>query len=417
MEYGKREMELLQKLNFIRPCGTEEEKRAAQILLEEAQAIGAEARIESFEVDHWTIHKESLVSDGREWEVKGYGLSGSTPEEGITAPFAYVQEAAEVDLLDAKGKIVMMNGRIYGEDYAKLVKAGAVGFITFQGNIVDKKEETDLNYMNLFDWNLKAGKIPGVHMRTSDALELVNSKPETVTLTLIQDEGKTSCQNVVADLPGTDPRDQSIVYGAHYDSVPFSHGMYDNGAGSVIIMELLRHFKANPPKRNMRFCWFGGEERGLLGSHAYVKAHEEEMKDISLMINVDVAGPVLGRDVAMCTSEDCLRVATDYMAKEVGFPLKVTQDIYSSDSIPFADKGVPGINFCRFGAQGAANIHNRHDVLEPLDGENLDKTTRFILAFSERMANAVVFPVPHSIPKNIVEKVDKYLKKDDKEKK
>ena len=132
MEYGKREMELLQKLNFIRPCGTEEEKRAAQILLEEAQAIGVEARIESFEVDHWTIHKESLVSDGREWEVKGYGLSGSTPEEGITAPFAYVQEATEVDLLDAKGKIVMMNGRIYGEDYAKLVKAGAVGFITFQ---------------------------------------------------------------------------------------------------------------------------------------------------------------------------------------------------------------------------------------------------------------------------------------------
>ena len=411
MVCGKREFELLNKINFIRTCGTEEEKQAAQILAEEARAIGTEPVIESFDVDRWDIKKVSLVACGKEWEVTGYGMSGSTPEEGITAPFAYIQDATDVDLLNTKGKIVMVNGRVGDELYKKLVKAGVAAFITFEGNIVDKREETDLDTRNLRDWAIKEGKIPGVNMRTMDAHELVKAKPETVTLTLIQDEGLATSQNVIAEIKGSDPEAGTIVFGAHYDSVPFSHGVYDNGAGSVIIMELMRYFKENQPKRSMKFCWYGSEERGLLGSKAYVATHKEELKDVVLMVNVDGAGPVLGKDIALCTSDDSLRVAVDYLSKEVGFAITSKQDIYSSDSIPFADNGVPGINFCRFGAPGGANIHNRHDIINSLDWPNLEETTKFILTFSERLANSVVFPVPREIPQNIVEKVDKYLKK------
>ena len=411
MVCGKREFELLNKINFIRTCGTEEEKQAAQILAEEARAIGTEPVIESFDVDRWDIKKVSLVACGKEWEVTGYGMSGSTLEEGITAPFAYIQDATDVDLLNTKGKIVMVNGRVGDELYKKLVKAGVAAFITFEGNIVDKREETDLDTRNLRDWAIKEGKIPGVNMRTMDAHELVKAKPETVTLTLIQDEGLATSQNVIAEIKGSDPEAGTIVFGAHYDSVPFSHGVYDNGAGSVIIMELMRYFKEHQPKRSMKFCWYGSEERGLLGSKAYVATHKEELKDVVLMVNVDVAGPVLGKDIALCTSDDSLRVAVDYLSKEVGFAITSKQDIYSSDSIPFADNGVPGINFCRFGAPGGANIHNRHDIINSLDWPNLEETTKFILTFSERLANSVVFPVPREIPQNIVEKVDKYLKK------
>lgn len=411
MVCGKREFELLNKINFIRTCGTEEEKQAARILAEEARAIGTEPVIESFDVDRWDIKKVSLVACGKEWEVTGYGMSGSTPEEGITAPFAYIQDATDVDLLNTKGKIVMVNGRVGDELYKKLVKAGVAAFITFEGNIVDKREETDLDTRNLRDWAIKEGKIPGVNMRTMDAHELVKAKPETVTLTLIQDEGLATSQNVIAEIKGSDPEAGTIVFGAHYDSVPFSYGVYDNGAGSVIIMELMRYFKENQPKRSMKFCWYGSEERGLLGSKAYVATHKEELKDVVLMVNVDVAGPVLGKDIALCTSDDSLRVAVDYLSKEVGFAITSKQDIYSSDSIPFADNGVPGINFCRFGAPGGANIHNRHDIIDSLDWPNLEETTKFILTFSERLANSVVFPVPREIPQNIVEKVDKYLKK------
>ncbi|MBQ8599496.1 MAG: M28 family peptidase [Oscillospiraceae bacterium] len=414
MVCGKREFELLHKINFIRTCGTEEEKQAAQILADEVRSIGAEPTIESFDVDRWDIKKVSLVTDGREWEVTGYGLSGSTPEEGITAPFAYVQDATDVDLVGVKGKIVMVNGRVGDVLYKKLIKAGVLAFITFEGNIIDKREESDLDTRNLRDWAIKEGKIPGVNMRTMDAHELVKSNPKMATLTLIQDEGLTTSQNVVASIEGSDSNGETIVFGAHYDSVPFSHGVYDNGAGSVIIMELLRYFKEHQPKRNMTFCWFGSEERGLCGSKAYVATHQNELKDVALMVNVDIAGPVLGKDEALITGDDSLRVFVDYLGKEIGFPITAKQDIYSSDSIPFADNGVPGINFYRSGAPGGANIHNRHDIIESLDWPNLENSTQFILTFAERLANAVVFPVPRALPQNIVEKVDKYLKKPEK---
>ena len=50
------------------------------------------------------------------------------------------------------------------------------------------------------------------------------------------------------------------------------------------------------------------------------------------------------------------------------------QDTYSSDSIPFADNGIPGINVTRFGVPGTAYIHNRYDVIKYLDYKNLQKT-------------------------------------------
>ena len=94
-----------------------------------------------------------------------------------------------------------------------------------------------------------------------------------------------------------------------------------------------------------------------------------------------------------------------------GFGAETKQGIYSSDSIPFADCGVPGVNFSRDGAQGAAYIHNRFDTLSFLSAEALEKTTRIVLAFGREMANAAVLPVERKIPQNIVEEVEKYLYK------
>ena len=91
--------------------------------------------------------------------------------------------------------------------------------------------------------------------------------------------------------------------------------------------------------------------------------------------------------------------------------MSVNQDIYSSDSIPFADKGVPGVNFMRRAAPGSSQIHCRHDVISILSGESLERTTGFVATFSDRVINAAFFPIDKKIPDNIVEKVDKYLMK------
>ena len=409
MVCGKREFELLNKINFIRTCGTEEEKQAAQILAEEARAIGTEPVIESFDVDRWDIKKVSLVACGKEWEVTGYGMSGSTPEEGITAPFAYIQDATDVDLLNTKGKIVMVNGRVGDELYKKLVKAGVAAFITFEGNIVDKREETDLDTRNLRDWAIKEGKIPGVNMRTMDAHELVKAKPETVTLTLIQDEGLATSQNVIAEIKGSDPEAGTIVFGAHYDSVPFSHGVYDNGAGSVIIMELMRYFKENQPKRSIKFCWYGSEERGLLGSKAYCANHEDKLGAIELCVNIDMIGCTMGRFIACCTSEDKLVSYISYMGREVGFQVAPYQDVYSSDSTPFSDKGIPAVSFARSAPGNTAVIHNSYDTVKSMKTSHMIADIDFITAFTARMANAAFPPVAREMPDNMKDKLDRYL--------
>ncbi len=221
---------------------------------------------------------------------------------------------------------------------------------------------------------------------------------------------KTS-HNVIAAVKGTEKPEEIVSFGAHYDSVPFSKGVFDNGAGSVINMEVLRYFRENPPKRTVKFMWYGSEEIGLEGSWAYVKAHKEELKDHVLMINVDVGGPVLGAEHATATSEEKLVSYLDYFMKMGGYPVQVKQGIYSSDSIPFADSGVPAVNFSRDGAPGAAYIHNRYDTLAFLSAEGLEKTTCHVLAFGAAMANAQVFPVEKTIPQNMVEEVEKYLYK------
>jgi Zn-dependent M28 family amino/carboxypeptidase len=240
---------------------------------------------------------------------------------------------------------------------------------------------------------------------------MIASKPEKVKLTLAQEEGEGDSQNVIAEIKGTEKPDEVIVYTAHYDSVVFSHGMFDNATGSATILELLRYYKANPPKRTVRFIWCGSEERGLLGSKAYVAAHEEEMKKIVLCINVDMTGPLLGRDEARVTGEEAICHALTYFYKEIGYPMNVKQDIYSSDAIPFADKGIPGINFMRVAAMGAAQIHCRYDTIETVTAESMERTTKFIAAFSDRVINSVFFPIEKKMPENMVEKVDKYLRK------
>lgn len=411
MTYGANEFELLKKFNFIRPSGTDEEKRAASILCDEIKKIGYEPYLEPFTVDFWNIKKASLTApNGRSWEVTGYGMAGSTPETGITAPFKYVQDATDVDLYDAAGKIVLVGGNVTDTVYKRLIDAKVAGFIAFSGNVADDRARTDLALCYLHDHSYRHGKLPGVNMRAEDALDLVNTYPETVTLTLVQEETTAVSNNVIAEVKGTDPRGEKLIFSAHYDSVPFSHGVYDNGGGTVIIMELLRHFKAFPPKRDLKFVWFGSEERGVQGSKAYVAAHQEEMKDIVLMINIDMAGFVLGRDAVDVTAEMGLYYMIEFLSKEKGFPLDIQQGTYPGDSIPFADAGVPSINFSR-GGRGS-NIHNRYDIIDYLAPKNLDDTTRFILTFCDRLVDSAVFPVPHTIPEDIIKKVDRALRKE-----
>ncbi len=411
---GKREMELLEKIGFTRIAGSPEEEKAAQILKEECDKLGVPAIIQPFEIEQGIVEEatlEILEPFQQEIPVTGYQCAQNTPEEGLEAPFLYVENADDVSLSDARGKIVLVNGYMRVPLFRKLMKAGVAGIVTMEGQLRDRREETDLSTRKLRRTLRAFGNVPMVHIRVLDAIDMVRKGACKARLVLKGRTEEWTSHNVIATVLGTEKPEEIVSFGAHYDSVDFSKGVYDNGAGSVINMEVLRYFAENPPKRTLKFVWYGSEEIGLEGSWAYVKAHKEELEAHKLMINVDVGGPVLGVDRITATAEKALASYLEYFVKIHGFAAEVKQGIYSSDSIPFADSGVPGVNFSRDGAPGAAYIHDRFDTLSFLSADMLEKTTRIVLEFGKEMANAALVPVERKIPQNIVEDVEKYLYK------
>lgn len=84
-------------------------------------------------------------------------------------------------------------------------------------------------------------------------------------------------QNVVAEIPGTDPRlrQQIVLVGAHLDSWPAAQGATDDGAGVLIAIEAMRILRALEvkPRRTIRIGLWTGEEQGSLRSRAYVQDH------------------------------------------------------------------------------------------------------------------------------------------------
>lgn len=412
---GKRMFELLNKIGFTRIGGTEEELRAALILKEEVEKCGGHAEIPEFEVSGYTIKEVQLTvknvnGEEKVFNVTAYGCCGEDVD--VEAPFYYFEGLDEVSKQLMKNKIVLVNGFVGYDTYKELVNYGVKGLISFNGDSRDDDSICDVDQRELRGQLAELGVIPAVNMHVKSAIELVKFNPVSAHIVIKQDQYKGVSRNVFVEIPGTKHPEEVVVFTAHYDSVKFSTGVYDNGAGSVIHMELYKYFMENKPDRTLRFIWCGSEERGLLGSKAYAYGlSEEEMKKIVLCINTDVAGPVLGRDSVNVIGEMQAVHMIEALAREVGFSVRVSQSIYSSDSVPFADCGVPGINFMRFGGPGMAYIHNRHDTLQFMSAESLEKTANFVKAFAVRVVNAHTFPIARVVPQNMVEEVNKYLKK------
>lgn len=418
-----RAFQLLKELGYERLSGSENEKSAAERLLQEAKAIGADAHIEEFPVPCGKVHSAKLVVTApyrKEYSVTGYERSLSTPAGGLDGELYYAENLLPGHLKNVKDKIVLVNGRPRRKDYKKLQEAGAAAILSFSGSMLDRPSETDIAICKLRETLTDAfGGAIALNMRCADAAEIVRRGAKTVHIEVDSERYEGTSQNVCAVIPGIEWPDEIISFGAHYDSVHFSTGVYDNMSGSVILMEIMQYFAEHPPKRTLKFNWYGSEEQGLLGSKAWTAAHEDELEKHLLMINVDVAAPTLGVNIFHVLADDRATAYAEKLADKMPYPIQVKADIYSSDCIPFADKGVPAVNLCRFGAQGANFIHDRRDNLKSgyLDKNALNITLQQVLYLAKRVANVKRFPIPRVVGPKIKDKIDKYLfRKEDEEK-
>jgi carboxypeptidase Q len=90
--------------------------------------------------------------------------------------------------------------------------------------------------------------------------------------------------NIVGEIPGTDKRDELVMLGGHIDSWSPGTGAADNAAGVAVSMEAVRILKALgvKPRRTIRIVLWSAEEKGWIGSKAYVEKHFAEVETMTL---------------------------------------------------------------------------------------------------------------------------------------
>ncbi len=123
--------------------------------------------------------------------------------------------------------------------------------------------------------------LPAIELAQEDYRKLVRlartgAAPEiAIAVAARYDERNLKAENVVAEIPGSDPKAGYVMAGAHFDSWIAGDGANDNGAGSVTVLEAARLIAklGVKPKRTIRFVLWSGEEQGLLGSRAYIDQH------------------------------------------------------------------------------------------------------------------------------------------------
>jgi len=406
-----RAWKLLEDISFVRVAGTKEELKAANILKKTAEKAGVPAVIEDFEIEGASISEatlEVLEPEYCSYPVIGIGKTPSTKKGGAVGGFKYLENVKDANLTDIKDKIVLVQGRVMPDMMKKIAEKGALGYIMIAGDFYEEDSiKHELRPTNAFG---KENPLPGIKIHIDDAEKLVRSNPTKVKMVLKTRNTKGTSHNVVATIEGTDLKDEIIAFSAHYDSVPYSKGSWDNGTGSVTIMELMHYFNKHRPRRTMKFIWCGSEEIGLVGSRKYCETHKKELDKYIFNINFDMTGVTLGYEFVCCScSEDTLH-AIQYLANIENYPLSSELGTYSSDSSSFAGAGVPACTFARLQPRGGAQIHNHHDDMTHLDPDSFMITCNFVAKFADQIANASVNPIPRRFAETVQKRLEEMKK-------
>lgn len=111
--------------------------------------------------------------------------------------------------------------------------------------------------------------------RLSRMVEAGQKVTMTIDLAVEYQDQDLNGYNTIAEIPGTDLKDEVVMLGGHLDSWHAGTGATDNGAGCAVMMEAVRILQTLglKPRRTIRIALWSGEEQGLLGSRAYVKQH------------------------------------------------------------------------------------------------------------------------------------------------
>lgn len=212
-----------------------------------------------------------------------------------------------------------------------------------------------------------------------------------------------SIYNVIAELPGTDLKDEVVMMGAHFDSWHGGTGATDNGTGSSVCMEAMRILRTLglKPRRTIRIGLWGGEEQGLLGSREYVKQHfgerkggrfepggeityKPEAEKFCIYLNND-NGSGKVRGVYMEGNEAARSIFRAWLApfKDVGASTLTLSRTGGTDHISFDAINLPAFQFIQDELEyNTRTHHSTMDVWDRAQADDLKQASVIMAAFA-----------------------------------
>ena len=188
--------------------------------------------------------------------------------------------------------------------------------------------------------------------------------------------GPITASNVIAELRGSEKPQEFAVLGAHLDSWELGTGALDNGCNAALVIDALRAIKASglQPKRSIRFILFTGEEEGLLGSHAYVRAHRDEL-DNAVGMAVWDSGTGMTTGFSLGGRKDLVDAVSAMIAplQQFGATTLTTDMSWGTDHFDFMLEGVPTFMANQKEANYLINYHAMSDTFDKVDMEQLKK--------------------------------------------
>ena len=226
--------------------------------------------------------------------------------------------------------------------------------------------------------------------------------------------------NTVAEIPGTDLKDEVVMLGGHLDSWHGGTGATDNAAGVAVAMEAVRILKTLglQPWRTIRVALWSGEEQGLLGSRAYVEQHfgkletppstprptppgaaegqpaatpaprgklvtKPEYEKFSAYYNLD-NGTGRIRGVYMQGNEGVRSHFRRWLApfNDIGAQTLTLGNTGSTDHVPFDTIGLPGFQFIQDGVEyNTRTHHSTQDTYERIQADDMKQAAAVMAAF------------------------------------
>lgn len=299
-----------------RLCGSADYVRGANYMLDQLTKDGlTNVHGENAMVPQWVRGQEYAIMRAprvnQTLMMLGLGNSVATPAGGITAEVIVVRTFDELKAraAEAKGKIVLFNQQCdwvnrptacYGDTAVYRVSgpsaAARVGAVAMLLRSLASNEKTTLPHTGMMTYDSDAPRIPcaAITVEDAEAMDRMASKQIKIVVSLYM-EAQTlppvPQPNVIAELTGTDKKDEIVVVSGHLDSWDVGVGAMDDGGGAFVSWQVLSTLKALKlqPRRTIRLVMWACEEFGGIGSQAYFDAHQAaELAKMQLVIESDM---------------------------------------------------------------------------------------------------------------------------------